>query len=314
MFLTAALAQGQPCAAIDPNQNYNCPVGPIYTLPDWGNVPWSLPNYYYSTIAAGDLDGDGRDELIGRNALGVHVWSFNSTLGVWHPWVRTDGKGLLVLPLSDVAQWNQPQYGSTIRLITLAGHTGKVLAARNTNGVVLYELTRGTLPGVDLPAGAWTQLTQSGPFADGDCFNSNNKCWNAAPYYQTILFGDIDGQPGDEVTGWGGDGGVAFKWNGSDWVSLTGFSPGIDAAPYYPDIVLSRQFADVDGEPGQELLNWDQEGIRARKYVSGPNGGKWTELPLLTAFGVPCLTENPTTNPSCWSTLQTAPWGSGGAA
>jgi hypothetical protein len=116
------------------------------------------------------------------------------------------------------------------------------------------------------------------------------------------------------VTGWGGDGGVAFKWNGSAWVSLTGFLQGIDAASFDPAIALSRQFADVDGEPGQELLNWEAEGIRVHKFVPGPNGGAWTELALLDAFGAPPCSPNGKPNPSCWSTLQTAPWGSGGAA
>jgi hypothetical protein len=60
-------ASGQSCPASDPNQDDNCPIGPIYALPGWGNVPWSLPQYYPS-IVAGDLDGDGRDELIGRDA------------------------------------------------------------------------------------------------------------------------------------------------------------------------------------------------------------------------------------------------------
>src|SRR4051812_30314795 len=66
-------ASAQSCPASDPNQNYNCAIGPIYALPGWGNVPWSLPQYSQNIIA-GDLDGDGRDELIGRDASGIHVW------------------------------------------------------------------------------------------------------------------------------------------------------------------------------------------------------------------------------------------------
>jgi hypothetical protein len=311
--VAAADVSAQTCPASDPNQNYNCPIGPSYLLPSWGNVPWSLPQHYQD-ILSGDLDGDGKDELVGRDALGVHVWSFNTALGTWQPWLTTNGTGELVLPLTDAVGWELPEYYTTLRLMNLPGRHGKVLAGRGASGLLLYGLTRGSGPVTAFPAGTWTQLAPGGPFANADCF-SNLKCWDSAPYYQTIRFGDIDGEPGDEVIGWGGDGGVAFKWNGSEWVSLTGFPPGIDAAPYYPAIVLSRQFADVDGEPGQELLNWEQEGIRVHKFVPGPNGGAWTELALLAAFGVPsCIDSNGGENPSCWSTLQTAPWSSGGAA
>ena len=248
-FAYPLAATAQSCPASDPNQNYNCPIGPIYSLPGWGNVPWSLPQYF-QTIVAGDLDGDGRDELIGRDARGIHVWSFDALGGIWQPWVAVDGSGLLILPLSDTAQWNLPQYYSTIKLIGVAGETGKVLVGRSAAGLVLYKLTRGSVPNIDLPAGKWTQLTTSGPFADNDCF-SNQKCWNAAPYYQTIRFGDIDGAPGDEVIGWGGDGILAFKWNGSSWSSITGLPGAGDAAKQTNSQYSSLRFADVVANLGR---------------------------------------------------------------
>ena len=281
----------QSCPAADPNQNYNCPIGPIYALPGWGNVPWSQPQYS-QTIVAGDLDGDGRDELIGRDAQGIHVWSFDTVLGVWQPWVATDGSGPLVLPLSDASQWNLPQYYSTIKLISLAGVAAKVLVARGSAGLLLFSLTRGSIPGVDLPAGKWTQLTTSGPFADTDCFTNQN-CWNVAPYYQTIRFGDIDGEPGDEVIGWGGDGIVAFKWNGSSWSSITGLPAAGDPVAAGSSSYLTLRFADIDGKPGQELLQWTNSGVAALKYVPGQSGGSWAELPTLSAFG-PTLASIPT--------------------
>lgn len=306
------IAPAQNCPNVDPNQDYNCPVGPLYALPDWGNVPWSLAEYYQN-IVAGDLDGDGVDELIGRDPRGVHVWSFNTALGLWQPWIATDRSGPLVLPLSDALQYNLPQYYSVIRLISFAGQAGKVLAARSSAGLVLYQLVRGSVPGVDMPAGTWTQLTTSGPFADGDCF-SNQQCWNVAPYYQTIRFGDIDGEPGDEVIGWGGDGIVAFKWNGSSWANITGLPQAGDPATKTASNYLSLRFADIDGKPGQELLQWTSEQVTALKYVAGQGGGSWTELSALQAFGPPCLNSSGSEAPSCWSTLQAAPFGQAGAA
>jgi hypothetical protein len=304
----ASDVEAQPCPSIDPNQNYNCAIGPIYALPGWGNVPWSLPQYYQD-ILLGDLDGDGRDELIGRNAFGVHVWSFDTTLGTWQPWLTTNGTGVLLLPLSDAAGWNQPQYYATLQLMNLPGKPGKILAARSASGLFLFELTRGVGPVTDIPAGAWTQLTQGGPFADADCF-ANAKCWSAAPYYQTIRFGDIDGEPGDEVIGWGGNGIVAFKWSGTQWTGITGLPAAGDAVTAGPSAYLTLRFADVDGDPGQELLDWSVGGVTVLKYVPG-KGGSWTELPIVANFGdPPCTTDNV----SCWSTLQTARFGVDGVA
>jgi len=300
----------QSCPSLDPNQNYNCAIGPVYVLPGWGNVPWSLPQHYQD-ILSGDLDGDGKDELLGRDELGVHVWSFNAALGAWQPWLTTNGTGELLLPLTDAVGWNLPQYYTTLRLMNLPGKLGKVLAVRGASGLVLFEVARGVGPVTDFPAGTWTQLTPGGPFADADCF-SNGKCWNDAPYYQTIRFGDLDGEPGDEVIGWGGEGIVAFKWNGSAWTSIAGLPRFADAALREASIYLTLHLADIDGEPGAELVNWENDsGVGVHKYLPA-GGGAWKELtPLQGVFGnPPCLDFNP----SCWSTLTTAAFGPGGTA
>ena len=243
-------AAQQNCPSTDPTQDYNCAVGPLFTLPAWGNVPWALPEHYTS-IQAGDLDGDGIAELIGRDASGVHVWSFNTTpnpaggaLTVWQPWIASDRTGRLVLPLTDANGWNLLVYYSTFKLINLAGQAGKVLAVRAANGLLLYSLARGaSVPNVDLPAGAWTQISFGGPFADSDGWNTNQ-------YYANIRFADIDGEPGDEALGWGNDGLSAYKWNGSGWTSLTGLPQLGDSFVNFNFARDTMQFADIDGQPG----------------------------------------------------------------
>ena len=302
--IAAADVSAQACPANDPNQNYNCPIGPSYLLPSWGNVPWSLPQHYQD-ILSGDLDGDGRDELDRARCAGRprvvlqhcprHVATVADDERHRRARVAADRRGgMEPAGVLHHAPADEP-----------AGRPGKVLAGRGASGLLLYGLTRASGPVPAFPAGTWTQLAPGGPFADADCFG-NGKCWNAAPYYQTIRFGDIDGEPGDEVIGWGGDGVVAFKWNGSEWASLTGFPPGITPRPL-SHLVLSRQFADMDGEPGQELLNWEQEGIRVHKYVPGTERRR---MDGACAAGCVrrsvCATPNGANNPSCWSTLQTA--------
>ena len=195
------------------------------------------------------------------------MWSFNTALGAWQPWLTTNSTGELLLPLTDAVGWNLPQYYTTLRLINLPGKPGKILAVRGASGLVLFEVTRGIGPVTAFPAGSWTQLTQGGPFADADCF-SNGKCWNAAPYYQTIRFGNIDGEPGDEVIGWGGSNGiVAFKWNGTQWASIAGLPGAADPAGIGAWNYLTQQFADVDGEPGQEALELGRRRRRRRAQV-----------------------------------------------
>ena len=178
-----------------------------------------------------------------------------------HAASTTNSHGELVLTtMSDAEGWTLPQYYVTPRLISLPGRPGKVLAVRGGSGLVLFALTPGQGPVRGFPAGQWTQLTQGGPFADADCF-SDGKCWNVAPYYQTIRYGDIDGEPGDEVP-------------------LAGDANAHQASDY-----LSMRFGDIDGEPGQELLQWNNgEGVVALKFVSGQGGGAWKEL--FTAGGV----------------------------
>jgi hypothetical protein len=147
-------AAAQTCPATDPNQNYNCPIGPDYLLPGWGNVPWSLPSYY-QTIHAGDLDGDGTAELLGRDASGIQIWSFNPTLGVWQPVLTTDGSGVLGQPyFSDGNGWGAPQYYQTIRLADVDGQRGQELVARSGNGVVVFQFTKGSLSGSSVPTGS----------------------------------------------------------------------------------------------------------------------------------------------------------------
>jgi hypothetical protein len=167
--------------------------------------------------------------LIARDPSGLYVYSFNTTRGLWEPVVRTDGKGLLILPLSDAAGYAPPQYSTTIQLADVDGQPGKELVVRGPNGLLVFKFIKGVLRNSPFKAGSWQQLNTSGPFADTSTFK-NGKNWGSdVAYYSTIRLADIDGQPGDEAVGWGGDGLAAAKWNGTGWTQLTGI-PGFGDA------------------------------------------------------------------------------------
>lgn len=309
LLLAAAVpAWGQvQCPADNPDTNYNCPVGPPYAMPGWGNVPWSQPKYY-QTIRTGDLDGDGRDELIGRDARGVQVWSFNVSLGVWQPWIASDGSGPMILPLSDAASWDLPQYYSTIRLATLVGVPGKkVLVARAGNGLNAWQVNPATSTVSPLPAGTWSQIAFGGAFADSGCF-ANGRCWSDPRYANTLMFADVDGESGDEAIAWGGDGIAVAKWTSSGWTALAGIPQAGDAASF-PAHPSSLRAGNLDGTAGKELLMWTvgtSGGIASYQYTSSASGGAWTALPTVVIDNLECDLD-----PSCYSTLTAVPFGSG---
>ncbi|HZN12053.1 MAG TPA: hypothetical protein VFC61_10260, partial [Blastocatellia bacterium] len=268
----APAARAQANTAQDANQDYNSSTGPSYVLPGWGNLPWAAPQYY-TTIQLGDLDGDGKDELIGREGDGITVHKFDPVRGQWQPVLNADGT-ILRGPLPDKDGWDQPQYYLTIQLADVDGKPGKELVARGGGGMLVYRFTSATpKPGSTLPAGAWQPLTSSGPFADSGG-------WSGDPsYYTTIQLGDIDGQPGAELIGRGGDGLAVYKWDGMGWTPLTGLPAlnnpnGFTQESYYKTI----QLADVDGQPGEELLFRELDGMRTYKYQHGANGGSWIHL------------------------------------
>ena len=67
-FIALQASAQSGCPSNTPNVDYNCPVGPVYIMPSRGNVPWSNAANWTS-IGIGDLDGDGFDELVGRDAM-----------------------------------------------------------------------------------------------------------------------------------------------------------------------------------------------------------------------------------------------------
>jgi hypothetical protein len=87
----------------------------------------------YSTIQLADVNGDGRDELIGRGDAGIQIYRFDTTLGQWRP--RVDAKGLPQVrnDFASSRPWNEgdpqnpnnAQHDSTIQAADVDGQRGE---------------------------------------------------------------------------------------------------------------------------------------------------------------------------------------------
>src|SRR5262245_59949606 len=57
----------------------------VVSNPPWSDTGgWNLPQYY-STIQLGDVNGDGKLELLARDSGGMETWAFDVATGQWQP-------------------------------------------------------------------------------------------------------------------------------------------------------------------------------------------------------------------------------------
>jgi hypothetical protein len=74
---------------------------------------WNRPEYY-STLRTGDIDGDGRDEAVGRGTAGIHAWSLHPSTRKWVPL-------MLGGPFPDASGWALPRSYATVQLADVDG-------------------------------------------------------------------------------------------------------------------------------------------------------------------------------------------------
>ena len=79
-WLVGASPAAAACPSADPS--YFGPCGPTFTTPMWGDAAgWTDQ----STIQLADVNGDGKDELLGRGDAGIEIWTFDTGVGQWRP-------------------------------------------------------------------------------------------------------------------------------------------------------------------------------------------------------------------------------------
>jgi hypothetical protein len=168
--LAPSIAAGAACPSADTSYTGNC--GPGFAVPNWTDAGgWTDPSQY-STIQLADINGDGTDELIGRNDEGLEIWWFDPTLGQWRP--QVDAKGV-PQALTDfrsprpgetpATDWTKPEYYSTIRAGDVDGQPGAEIYARFSDGMRVFRYVPPTGTKT-ISGGSWKTIATGGPFSD----------------------------------------------------------------------------------------------------------------------------------------------------
>jgi hypothetical protein len=277
-------------------------------LPAWGDqAGWANPNQYEDILTA-DLDGDGTDELIGRNGGGFEIWSwgqpFQATAsafpnddpppvvtGLPAPghWVPSSIPGL---PESDLSGFWDPSTYSTVRAVSLGGGAFDQLVWRSPDGLIVADYSTGSWSVLEYPSGV------TGPMG-----NSYNQPWWEETYYSTITSGDVDGNGTNEIVGRGPNGVQSWSYSAGNWTRVD--QDGVMADPDWEGLSYSDSLrvGDVTGDNAADLIGrtdagglvvwslvggtWQQQGVPQGAWTD--NGGTtntWNDPSWYTTIGL----------------------------
>jgi hypothetical protein len=211
---------------------------------------------YYTTIQTGDIDGDGRQELLARAYAGMDAWKLTGD-----SWEKLSATGR---PFTDEGGWKFPQYYSTIQAADIDGDGADEVIGRDDGGLVEYKFANG----------GWTALPPLGKFPDDP--------WQAPQYYSTIQTGDLVGDGKAEVFARAPDGLHAYTLEGGDWSELPELGVFTDAggwnkAQYYSTIQTARLLP-FEGPAIDFVIARGVGGLQAY-WV--PGGEDWEPYPVL---------------------------------
>ena len=226
----------------------------------WGGRP------YYDTIRLGDIDGDGRAELIARSPQGIIVFKYKASsrdVGDWQQ-VTTSG------PMKDTDCWFPPgggqhecentfsSYYSTIQLTPLGREGSKPtmqLIGRTRYGLELWKWN-GT---------GWDQKATLAAAADDG--NATKSHWRDDPaYYSTILPLSTT-----DVLIQAARGMQVYRYDGSGWAPQGSLAPF--PAPQPPSSYSTLQrFRGLAGGP--VVLRRGQAGVQLWQW----SGSSWTAI------------------------------------
>lgn len=230
------------------------------------------PNKYFQSFRLADVNGDGKADIIGRNAEGVHV-ALSTGLGFAN-------EGVWSREFSDISGWGQAAYSSTIRFGDVNGDQKSDMIIRGPDGIrVALSSGNGFEQSV-----RWTNY-----FSD-----DSREPWKKVDgYSETICSADVNGDGLADIVARGPRG---------IYVSLstsTSFLPPViwntefsdQASVVWKDRKYSSTFqlADVDGDGMADLIVRGPQGI----LVSLSNG---------SGFQHATLWSNLFSNSSVWGT------------
>lgn len=192
------------------------PIPNVSPLPDCPFEPGANSCFgsgpaYYSTIQLADVDGNGREELLGRASDGVRVRRYQGDTP--DPW-----GALPTLPdLSDQNGYTNQSRWETIQLADINGDRRAEALARGAQGLLAWTYDR--------PSRTWKALPANPALSLADDFWASDRS-----YYSTIQTGDVDGDRRADVVARGPYGIRTWFYNRR---STGGWEPYI--AQGYPD-------------------------------------------------------------------------------
>jgi hypothetical protein len=244
--------------------------GPLAKLSALGDADSGNNPAYYTSLQAANVDGDRRQELIGRDTGGINVYQLRS--GTWTLMNRfyspfsdtTQQPDCPFANESDVCFGSGPAYYDTIQLADINGNGREELLGRASDGVRTLRY-QGNAPD------AWGRLATLSALSDAGGYTDQK-------YWETIQFADIDGDGRAEALARDQNGLNAWSYSRAtnSWTPVPTKTPlqladdpwGSDRS-YYSTI----ETGDVDGDGRADVVARGPYGIRTWFYNRRGTGG-----------------------------------------
>ncbi len=224
--IVCALADGRPFGEITPGPELSDARG------------WDALRYF-STLATGDVNGDGRADLCARTASDVRCWP-STGAGFAEPWSGP--------PLSDATGWAAPEHRGTLRLADVDGDGLDDVCGRAAAGLRCWRSTGRGFEAAGTPVLAAL---------------SNAEGWAAEARWSSIRMGDVDGDRRADVCARSADGIDCFLSTGH------GFDAAAVAGPRWTDAAgwsapaqgRSVRLVDLDGDGRDDVCGRAAAGL-----------------------------------------------------
>lgn len=202
--------------------------------PPWSDASGFNKPQFFGTLQAGDVNGDGKDDLCIRTASGMDCR-------------LSDGNGFPTQvkgpDWSDAQGWAQIRFWSTIKLADFNGDGKDDLCARGSAGIHCHFST-GT---------AFDEGRIIAPLSDASG-------WNDPSNYLTFRVGDIDGNGSMDLCARANAGMLCYVWDGSTFNQITGPALSDTAGWNLPSSFNPILLGDVNGDKKADICSRSKDG------------------------------------------------------